>query len=148
MSPQHLLFMLVCQHPTSQLKPSLPTPFPHFPNYLKNPLKPNNAQNNQFQNHPPSSYKPPKILFPLSTSLAPTLHRFATGSAEQHSNANYHPASPHLLMIIASIRRIFASFRTEEEERSYSRSAFFNLLGFLGLCVMFSFVAQKLLKQA
>lgn len=50
-------------------------------------------------------------------------------------------------MIIASIRRIFASFRTEEEEKSYSRSAFFNLLGFLSSCVMFSFVAQKLSKQ-
>lgn len=47
-------------------------------------------------------------------------------------------------MIIASIRRIFALFRTEEEERSYSRKAFFNLLGFLGSCVIFSFVAQKL----
>ncbi|KAG7666430.1 uncharacterized protein J8A68_000039 [[Candida] subhashii] len=47
-------------------------------------------------------------------------------------------------MIIASIRRIFASFRTEEEERLYSRAAFFNLLGFLGSCVLFSFVAQQL----
>ncbi|ODV66876.1 hypothetical protein HYPBUDRAFT_108849 [Hyphopichia burtonii NRRL Y-1933] len=50
-------------------------------------------------------------------------------------------------MIIASIRRIFASFRTEEEERLYSRKAFFNLLGFLGSCVIYSFVAQKLSKQ-
>ncbi|QBM89428.1 hypothetical protein METSCH_D05000 [Metschnikowia aff. pulcherrima] len=50
-------------------------------------------------------------------------------------------------MIIASIRRIFTSFRTEEEEKAYSRSAFFNLLGFLGSCVIFSFVAQKLSKQ-
>lgn len=50
-------------------------------------------------------------------------------------------------MIIASIRRIFASFRTKEEERSYSRKAFFNLLGFLGSCVIFSFVAQKLSKH-
>ncbi|CUM67197.1 uncharacterized protein PRCAT00004890001 [Priceomyces carsonii] len=50
-------------------------------------------------------------------------------------------------MIIASIRRIFASFRTEEEERLYSRKAFFNLLGFLGSCVIFSFVAQKLSRQ-
>lgn len=50
-------------------------------------------------------------------------------------------------MIVASIRRIFTSFRTEEEERLYSRTAFFNLLGFLGSCVMFSFVAQKLSKQ-
>lgn len=50
-------------------------------------------------------------------------------------------------MIIASIRRIFASFRTEEEEKAYSRKAFFNLLGFLGSCVIFSFVAQKLSRQ-
>lgn len=50
-------------------------------------------------------------------------------------------------MIVASIRRIFVSFRTEEEERSYSRKAFFNLLGFLGSCVLFSFVAQKLSRQ-
>ncbi|WPK25170.1 hypothetical protein PUMCH_002474 [Australozyma saopauloensis] len=50
-------------------------------------------------------------------------------------------------MIVASIRRIFSLFRTEEEEKSYSRSAFFNLLGFLGSCVFFSFVAQKLSKQ-
>ncbi|ODV82233.1 uncharacterized protein CANTADRAFT_44683 [Suhomyces tanzawaensis NRRL Y-17324] len=50
-------------------------------------------------------------------------------------------------MIVASIRRIFTSFRTEEEERSYSRMAFFNLLGFLGSCVLFSFVAQKLSRQ-
>ena len=49
-------------------------------------------------------------------------------------------------MIIASIRRIFASFRTEEE-KAYSRKAFFNLLGFLGSCVIFSFVAQKLSRQ-
>ncbi|KAI5952280.1 hypothetical protein KGF54_003146 [Candida jiufengensis] len=47
-------------------------------------------------------------------------------------------------MIFASIRRIFQSFRTEEEERLYSRTAFFNLLGFLGSCVLFSFVAQRL----
>jgi hypothetical protein len=50
-------------------------------------------------------------------------------------------------MIISSIRRIFSSFRTEEEEKIYSRKAFFNLLGFLGSCVLFSFVAQKLAKQ-
>ncbi|CAH6721709.1 putative ERMES regulator 1 [[Candida] jaroonii] len=50
-------------------------------------------------------------------------------------------------MIINSIRRIFSSFRTEEEERYYSRTAFFNLLGFLGSCVLFSFVAQRLSKH-
>lgn len=36
------------------------------------------------------------------------------------------------------------SFRTEEEERIYSRTAFFNLLGFLGSCVAFSVLAQRL----
>lgn len=50
-------------------------------------------------------------------------------------------------MIIASVRRIFSSFRTEEEEKAYSRAAFFNLLGFLGSCVCFSFVAQRLSRQ-
>ncbi|CDR37695.1 CYFA0S01e15148g1_1 [Cyberlindnera fabianii] len=50
-------------------------------------------------------------------------------------------------MILNSIRRIFASVRTEEEEKMYSRKAFFNLLGFLGSCVLFSFVAQTLSKQ-
>lgn len=47
-------------------------------------------------------------------------------------------------MILNSIRKIFMSFQTEEEERLYSRTAFFNLLGFLGSCVLFSFVAQRL----
>lgn len=51
-------------------------------------------------------------------------------------------------MILSSIRRIFASFRTEEEEKRYSRKAFFNLLGFISSCVIFSFVAQKLTKKA
>ncbi|KAK9467310.1 hypothetical protein V1512DRAFT_260917, partial [Lipomyces arxii] len=41
-------------------------------------------------------------------------------------------------------RRIFSSFRTDEEERQYSRQAFLNLVGFLGSCLIFSFVAQKL----
>lgn len=46
-------------------------------------------------------------------------------------------------MPFPNIRRIFSSFRTEEEERQYSRIAFFNLLGFIGSCVVFSLVAQK-----
>lgn len=67
-------------------------------------------------------------------------------------------------MILSSIRRIFASVRTEEDEKMYSRKAvcflsrsfedteqtntqFFNLLGFLGSCVLFSFVAQKMARQ-
>lgn len=65
--------------------------------------------------------------------------------------------------MLPNIRQIFASFRSEEEERSYSRKAvslssyyptgiylltagkkFYNFLGFLASCVAFSFVAQKL----
>ena len=50
-------------------------------------------------------------------------------------------------MIIGRIRRLFASFREEEEEKEYSRKAFFNLLGFLGSCMIISVVAQKLSRQ-
>ncbi|CDK27930.1 unnamed protein product [Kuraishia capsulata CBS 1993] len=46
--------------------------------------------------------------------------------------------------MIPNIRRFFAMFRTEEEERSYSRKAFYNFVGFLASCVAFSFVAQRL----
>lgn len=46
-------------------------------------------------------------------------------------------------MVLPNLRRIFASFRTEKEEREYSRQAFFNLIGFLGTCVVFSLMAQK-----
>ena len=42
-----------------------------------------------------------------------------------------------------SLRNIFASFRTEEEERSYSRLAFFNFIGFITISVVFSFIATK-----
>ncbi|ODQ79129.1 hypothetical protein BABINDRAFT_37980 [Babjeviella inositovora NRRL Y-12698] len=49
-------------------------------------------------------------------------------------------------MKFPNIWRIFASFRTEEEERQQSRKAFFNLVGFLATCVVFSFVAQKKIK--
>lgn len=47
-------------------------------------------------------------------------------------------------MALPNLRRIFSSFRTEEEERQYSRTAFFNLIGFLGTCVVFSLIAQKI----
>lgn len=43
-----------------------------------------------------------------------------------------------------SLRTIFASFRTEEEERAYSRLAFFNFIGFLTVSVTFSFFATKI----
>ncbi|KAK9460435.1 uncharacterized protein V1516DRAFT_664834 [Lipomyces oligophaga] len=47
-------------------------------------------------------------------------------------------------MAVPNPRRVFASFRTEEEERRYSRRAFFNWMGFLGSSLIFSFWAQKL----
>ncbi|KAB8282924.1 hypothetical protein B0I72DRAFT_84450 [Yarrowia lipolytica] len=47
-------------------------------------------------------------------------------------------------MALINIRRIFASFRTDEEEREYSRKAFYYLLGFLGSCAFSSLVAQRL----
>ncbi|KAK9451755.1 uncharacterized protein V1518DRAFT_424728 [Limtongia smithiae] len=77
-------------------------------------------------------------------------------------------------MALPNPRRIFASFRTDEEERKYSRHAisysdcvvltdwfpglvvalgsntnaviaqFFNLIGFLGSCLLFSVWAQRL----
>ncbi|ODV94369.1 hypothetical protein PACTADRAFT_4311 [Pachysolen tannophilus NRRL Y-2460] len=49
--------------------------------------------------------------------------------------------------MLPNIRRLFASFRTEEEEKIYSRKAFYNFLGFLASCVAFSFVAQQLARQ-
>ncbi|VUG17937.1 DEBR0S2_19680g1_1 [Brettanomyces bruxellensis] len=42
-----------------------------------------------------------------------------------------------------SLRKIFSSFRSEEEDRGYSRRAFYNFVAFLVSCVLFSFVAQK-----
>ncbi|VEU20760.1 DEKNAAC101672 [Brettanomyces naardenensis] len=46
-------------------------------------------------------------------------------------------------MMFQSLRTIFSSFRSEEEERGYSRRAFYNFIAFLASCVVFSFVAQK-----
>lgn len=46
-------------------------------------------------------------------------------------------------MVFPNLRRLFVSFRTEEEEREYSRRAFFNFIGFLGSCALFSLIAQK-----
>ncbi|ONH75269.1 hypothetical protein BOH78_1843 [Pichia kudriavzevii] len=37
------------------------------------------------------------------------------------------------------------SYRTEEEERAYSRQAFFNFIGFVTVSIGFSFVATKIL---
>ncbi|ODV58033.1 Mco6p ASCRUDRAFT_39889 [Ascoidea rubescens DSM 1968] len=46
-------------------------------------------------------------------------------------------------MKLPNIRRIFVSFRTEEDERAYSRKAFFYLLGYLGAGIVFSLFAQS-----
>lgn len=57
---------------------------------------------------------------------------------------SHHLATLSRLMAkLPNLRRLFASFRTEEEEREYSRSAFFNFVGFLGTCALFSLIAQK-----
>ncbi|KAK9475986.1 hypothetical protein V1514DRAFT_286301, partial [Lipomyces japonicus] len=45
---------------------------------------------------------------------------------------------------LPNLRKIFASFRTDEEERRYSRKAFFNFFGFLGSCLIFSLLAQQI----
>lgn len=49
-------------------------------------------------------------------------------------------------MNLPNVWRIFATFRTEEEEREYSRKAFFYLLAFLGSAAVFSFVGGKQLR--
>jgi len=46
-------------------------------------------------------------------------------------------------MALPNLRRLFASFRTEEEERDFSRTAFFNLVGFLATSALFSIIAQR-----
>ncbi|KAA8913636.1 hypothetical protein FN846DRAFT_902701 [Sphaerosporella brunnea] len=43
---------------------------------------------------------------------------------------------------IPNLRNLFAASRTEEEERTYSRTAFYNLLLFAGSIAAFSFIAQ------
>ncbi|CAI94397.2 Ermes regulator Emr1 [Schizosaccharomyces pombe] len=45
--------------------------------------------------------------------------------------------------MLPNLRRIFASFRTEEEERSYSRKAFFHLIGYITCSVLFSWLVRK-----
>lgn len=45
--------------------------------------------------------------------------------------------------MLPNLRRLFASFRTEEEEREYSRTAFFNFISFLAAAAGFSLIAQK-----
>ncbi|CCX31799.1 hypothetical protein FPQ18DRAFT_329135 [Pyronema domesticum] len=43
---------------------------------------------------------------------------------------------------IPNLRALFAASRTEEEERTYSRTAFYNLLLFITSIAGFSFIAQ------
>jgi len=43
---------------------------------------------------------------------------------------------------LPNLRKLFAASRTEEEERTYSRTAFFNLLLFVTSIAGFSFIAQ------
>ncbi|WBW73840.1 Ermes regulator Emr1 [Schizosaccharomyces osmophilus] len=45
--------------------------------------------------------------------------------------------------MLPNLRRIFASFRTEKEERSYSRTAFFHLIGYISFSVIFSLLVRR-----
>ncbi|RIB27748.1 hypothetical protein C2G38_1694311 [Gigaspora rosea] len=42
-----------------------------------------------------------------------------------------------------NLRRIFSSFRTPEEERQISRSAFFKFVGFVISCMAITMLANK-----
>ncbi|RKP23281.1 hypothetical protein SYNPS1DRAFT_17507 [Syncephalis pseudoplumigaleata] len=46
-------------------------------------------------------------------------------------------------MPLPNFRRIYASFRTPEEERRISREAFFKCVGFVVACVAITWVASK-----
>ncbi|KAF8459493.1 hypothetical protein BGX38DRAFT_1149101 [Terfezia claveryi] len=45
---------------------------------------------------------------------------------------------------LPNLRKLFALSRTEEEERTYSRMAFYNLILFVGSIAAFSYFAQKM----
>ncbi|KAF8468988.1 hypothetical protein BDZ91DRAFT_721531 [Kalaharituber pfeilii] len=45
---------------------------------------------------------------------------------------------------LPNLRKLFALSRTEEEERTYSRMAFYNLILFVGSIAAFSYFAQRM----
>ncbi|CAY71851.1 Hypothetical protein PAS_chr4_0591 [Komagataella phaffii GS115] len=46
-------------------------------------------------------------------------------------------------MSIPNLRKIVADLRTEEEERMYSRKAFYNFIGFVASCLAFTLISQR-----
>lgn len=47
-------------------------------------------------------------------------------------------------MAIPNLRKIFASFRTKEDEAEFGRQALYNLIGFIGSVVAFNFLLDRL----
>ncbi|EEB07386.1 hypothetical protein SJAG_05268 [Schizosaccharomyces japonicus yFS275] len=45
--------------------------------------------------------------------------------------------------MLPNLRRIFMLFRSEEEERAYSRRAFYNFIGFICSGIVFSWMIRK-----
>ncbi|KAM0794431.1 hypothetical protein BDR22DRAFT_691094 [Usnea florida] len=45
---------------------------------------------------------------------------------------------------LPNLRRLFVDARTEAEERSYSRNAFYNLILFMSSVAAFSLIAQRM----
>ncbi|RKP06689.1 hypothetical protein THASP1DRAFT_7216, partial [Thamnocephalis sphaerospora] len=48
-----------------------------------------------------------------------------------------------IAMPLPNFRRIYASFRTPEEERRISREAFFKCVGFVVACVAITWLASR-----
>ncbi|KAJ2382737.1 hypothetical protein GGI05_005558 [Coemansia sp. RSA 2603] len=47
------------------------------------------------------------------------------------------------MQLLPNFRAIFASFRTDEEERSYRNSAILKFAGFVTMCAVMSIIATK-----
>ncbi|KAJ2431173.1 hypothetical protein IWW46_006883 [Coemansia sp. RSA 2440] len=47
------------------------------------------------------------------------------------------------MQLLPNFRAIFASFRTDEEERSYRNAAILRFAGFVAACAVMSVVASK-----
>ncbi|KAH3901151.1 Mco6p SCDLUD_002634 [Saccharomycodes ludwigii] len=48
-----------------------------------------------------------------------------------------------ILNIVNHLRDIFKQFRSEEEQISLSRKAFFQMVGYVGSCMVISLLVQK-----
>lgn len=50
----------------------------------------------------------------------------------------------NICMAIPNLRKIFASFRTKEDEAEFGRRALYNLIGFIGSVVAFKFFFDRI----